>query len=102
MHTSASDRYQRINILLWPASCISEGMSNTLQLELTHLSTDDLLKAYAGAIEASTLATQEMMQKAETTGFRAARVRLDHCRQTCDDLREALFLRFAERDRINP
>jgi hypothetical protein len=82
---------------------IRNGMSNTtLEQEFTHLSTDDLMKAYAGAIEASTLATQEMMQKAETAGFRAARVRLDYCRQTCDDLREALFLRFVERDRINP
>jgi len=56
------------------------------------------MKAYAGAIEASTQATQEMMQKAETVGFRAARVRLDYCRQTCDDLREALLLRFASRE----
>ena len=77
---------------------IHNGMSITLEQEFTHLSTEDLMKAYAGAIEASTQATQEMMQKAETVGFRAARVRLDYCRQTCDDLREALLLRFASRE----
>jgi hypothetical protein len=70
-------------------------MRSPVEQEFRHLSTDDLMKAYAGAIEACTTATQDMMQKAETAGFPAARVRLDFCRQACDDLREALFLRLA-------
>lgn|GEM_PF-4381794 len=46
-------------------------------------------------IEAASLTTQEIMQKAETGNFRAARQRLDLCHRTCDDLREDLFARLA-------
>ena len=66
-----------------------------MEREFSNLGTDDLMKAYASAIEGSSLATREMVQKAETAGFRAARIRVDYCRQACDDLREALSLRFA-------
>ena len=73
-------------------------MNNPVEQEFRHLSTDELMRAYAGAIKASTQATKEMMQQAESAGFRAARVRADFCRQTCDDLREALFLRIISRE----
>jgi len=70
-------------------------MTNHLELEFINLSTDDLKKAYASAIEASTLAAQEMAHKAEAADFRAVRLRLDYCLQACEDLREALSLRIA-------
>ncbi|MBZ5673948.1 MAG: hypothetical protein LAP61_06850 [Acidobacteriia bacterium] len=75
-------------------------MHTNVEWEFSHLSTDDLMKAYASAIEASALATGEMIQKAEPDGFRAARLRVDYCRQACDDLREALSLRIAGHERI--
>jgi hypothetical protein len=70
-------------------------MNTRIETEFRHLSTSDLMKAYANAIEATGLTTQEMVHTAQTSAFRAARLRLDVCRQTCDDLREALAARLS-------
>ena len=78
-------------------------MRDRVDQEFSHLSTDDLMKAYAHAIEAAALATREMIQKADTRGFRAARLRMDSCQQACDDLREALSLRMTSPQiEVNP
>ena len=73
-------------------------MTIQVEQEFSERTTDDLMKAYANAIETASVVTQEMVQKAETTNFRAARLRLDLCHRACDDLREALFLRLARKE----
>jgi hypothetical protein len=69
------------------------GTRIPVEIEFRHLSTGDLMKAYANAIEATSRATREMARAADTGPFRAARLRLDLSRQACEDLRQALLLR---------
>lgn len=75
-------------------------MTTQLDTEFSELTTDDLMKAYAHAIEATGLAAREMAQKAHTDAFRGARLRLELSREACDALREALFVRLARREQI--